>query len=178
MTTIAVYDIGLCADFSKQGDWAFNYAFNLARSLHHGLNIFYVPDLTWDAPHPPPPLDLQTAVDLERRVRSYYDDRLGDFVEVGFRICEGFADAELRRCLLHHDYQVLVLPYIRIDSLFAGRPIETFAYRFNAPVVLVGPDRPDQYFLNPPAVLLHPQLGLSRNEWSVLDSEAEAPAGT
>jgi hypothetical protein len=175
MTTVGVQDIGYCADFSRQGDWAFDFALGLARTLNYGLNVFYVPDLAWDSPNPPPKLSPKEIVELERRVRSYYDERLGDFVEVGFRICEGFADVELRRCMLHRDYQVLVLAYPRFGVPFAGRSIEAFAYAFNAPVVLVGPDRPDQYFLNPPAVLLHPQLGLAEGEWSVLAPSCEAP---
>ena len=168
MTAVSLRSIGYCADFSQQGDWAFNFALGLAGPLNRVLNIFYVPDLAWDAPRSPSPLGPQELVHLERRVRSYYDEKLGDFVEVGFRICEGFADAELRRCLLHRDYQVLVLAYTRFGAPFAGRTIEAFAYRFNAPVVLVGPSQPDQCFLNPPAVLIHPQLGLARAEWSVL----------
>jgi hypothetical protein len=177
MTTIAIHDIGYCADFSQQGDWAFDFAFNLASSLDWGLNIFYVPDLAWDAPHPPPRLSSQEVVDLERQVRSYYDERLGDFVEAGFRICEGFADVELRRCMMHRDYQLLVLAYKKFGASFAGRAIEAFAYGFNAPVVLVGPERPDQYFLNPPAMLLRPQLGLTEDEGSVVVPGVGAPAG-
>lgn len=177
MTTVAVQDIGYCAEFSQQGDWAFDFALSLAKSLKYGLNVFYVPDLAWDAPHPPPRLSAEELLELDKRVRSYYDERLADFVEVGFRVCEGFADAELRRCMLHRDYQVLVLAYGRFGTLFAGRPIEAFAYGFNAPVVLVGPTRPNQYFLNPPAVLVHPQLGLAEGEWNILAPRAEVPAG-
>ncbi len=176
MTTIAVRDLGYCADFSPQGDWAFDFALRLATSLSHRLNIFYVPDLAWDAPHPPPALSRRELVDLERRVRSYYDERLGDFVEVGFRVCEGFADVELRRCLMHRDYQLLVLAYRSFGAPFAGRVIERFAYGFNAPVVLVGPERPDQYFLNPPAMLLRPHLGLGDDEGRPLSPRVEASA--
>jgi hypothetical protein len=50
-------------------------------------------------------------IDLERSIRLYYDDRLGDYVNVGFRLCEGDEDPELRRCLLvRQDYDILVLP--------------------------------------------------------------------
>jgi len=178
MSTVGVQGIGYCADFSQQGDWAFDLALRLARPLNRALNIFYVPDLAWDAPRPPARLGPRELVDLERRVRSYYDERLGDFVEVGFRICEGFADVELRRCLFHRDYQVLVLAYTSFGAPFAGRKIEAFAYRFNAPAVLVGPSRPDQYFLNPPAVLIHPQLGLAEVEWSMLVHGAHTTVDT
>ena len=49
MTTIAVRDVGFCAEFSPQGDWAFDYALSLARSLEIGLKVFYLPSLAWDA---------------------------------------------------------------------------------------------------------------------------------
>ena len=177
MTTIAINDVGLCADFSEQGDWAFDFALDLASSRGWGLNIFYVPDLAWDSPHPPALPSPQEVLDLERRVRSYYDERLGDFVEVGFRICEGFADVELRRCLMHRDYQLLVLAYREFGTPFAGRPIEAFAYNFNAPIALVGPRRPAQYFLNPPAMLLRSQLGLGEGGESMVSPGVVAPAG-
>ena len=48
MTTIAVRDVGFCADFSLQGDWAFDYALSLSRSQRLGLKVFYVPDLAWE----------------------------------------------------------------------------------------------------------------------------------
>ena len=68
-------------------------------------------------------------------MREYYEPRLGDFTNVGFRICEGLADAELHRCLMHQEYQVLVLPYRDFGIRFAGRTIEEFAYAFGGPVV-------------------------------------------
>ena len=45
MTSIAVQDIGFCAHFSRQGDWAFEFALSLARRLGHRLNVFYFPRL-------------------------------------------------------------------------------------------------------------------------------------
>jgi len=110
MTTVAVKDVGFCAEFSPQGDWAFDYALSLARSLELGLKVFYVPDLDWGTRELPqlPPHELDA---LDRRVRECYEARLDDFVDVGFRICEGFADRELRRCLMDRVYQVLVLAY-------------------------------------------------------------------
>ena len=36
MTTIAVNDVGFCADFSPQGDWAFEYALSVAQSAGYG----------------------------------------------------------------------------------------------------------------------------------------------
>ena len=175
MTTLAVHDVGFCADFSPQGDWAFDYALSLARRQESGLKVFYVPDLCWDVREVPqlPPDEIDA---LDRRVREYYDDRLGDFVEAGFRVCEGFADKELRRCLMHGVYQALVLPYRDFGARFAGRTIEEFAYAFNGPVVMVGPDRPDQFAVNPVAALVSTQLDLDEREWTVVTGEAMAPA--
>ena len=177
MTTIAIQDVGLCADFSPQGDWAFDYALSLARPRGWGLKIFYVPDLDWDTDEVRdlPPDEI---VALDRRVREHYDERLGDFVEAGFRICSGFADRELRRCfLMRHEYQVLVLAYRAWGARFAGRAIEEFAYAFSGPVVIVGPDRPDQLCVNPAAAVLSQQLNLDANDWTSLTGGAPVPAG-
>ena len=174
MTTVAVNDVGLCADFTPQGDWAFDYALSLSRRLKCGLKVFYVPDLAWDASEVPQLLPQEVDA-LDRRVREYYEPRLGDFANVGFRICEGFADRELRRCLMDRVYQVLVLPYRDQGSRFAGRTIEEFAYGFNGPVVMVGPDRPDHFGVNPSAALLSLQLGLDQGEWTVAKPGAPFP---
>jgi hypothetical protein len=150
VTSIAVKDIGFCAHFSRQGDWAFEFALSLARRLGHRLNIFYFPGL-----------------------REYYDEKLGDFVEAGFRVCEDFVDTELRRCLFRREYQVMVLGYLGRGARFGNDSVETFAYRFNGPVVLVGPDRPDQLHLNPPARLISWQFGLAEGGWTPLVVPAE-----
>jgi len=174
MTTFYIKDIGFCADFSTQGDWAFDYALSVCKYMGYGLNIFYVPYLDWGAWRQPPILPDDEVAALDRRVREYYDSRLGDLIEVGFRMCEGFADSELRRCLLHRDYQVLVLAYKEMGAPFAGREIEEFANGFTGPVVLVGPDRPGQYFINYPARLVYPQLALSERGWSLVASRSGA----
>ncbi len=177
MTSIAVKDIGFCAHFSRQGDWAFEFALSLARRLEHRLNIFYFPRL--DSPVSNRPTDRLTEDELiatDRRVREYYDEKLGDFVEAGFRVCEDVVDNELRRCLFRREYQVMVLGCQAYGARFGNHSIETFAYRFNGPVVLVGPERPDQIYLNPPARVVSWQLGLSDDEWMPLESPAEVGA--
>lgn len=176
MTTIAVKDVGFCADLSPQGDWAFDYALSLARSLNLGLKVFYLPDLAWDTIEVPR-LSPDESDALDRRVREYYETRLGDFVDVGFRVCEGFADRELRRCLMDREYQVLVLAYRDFGMRFAGRAIEEFAYAFNGPVVMVGPDRPGQFFVNPSAALLCCQLELEQGQWTVAKPGPAIAAG-
>jgi len=105
-------------------------------------------------------------IELERRVRMYYDDRLGDFVNVGFRLCEGDEDPELRRCLLiRKDYDLLVLSYEHRGCSFGERPIEEFAEHVACPTVLVGPRRSDEFYLNTPATLWTDVLGLDEGEW-------------
>ena len=96
MTTVNIRDVGLCADFSTQGNWAFDYAFSIAQSLGLGLRVFYVPDFAWES-HQLRKLTADEVVMLDRRVREYYEPRLGDYDDVGFRICEGFTVRELRR---------------------------------------------------------------------------------
>ncbi len=177
MTTMALKDIGFCAHFSRQGDWAFEFALTHARRLKHRLNIFYFPQLDQSLEvRPSSPLEEDELVALDRKVREYYDDKLGDFVEVGFRVCEDMIDTELRHCLFRKEYQVMVLGYLGHGAMFGDDPIETFAYRFNGPVVLVGPDRPSQLCLNPPATLVSWRLGLTEDDWESLPVPAEVGA--
>lgn len=177
MTTIAMKDVGLCAHFSRQGDWAFDLALTLARRLKHRLNIFYFPRLDWPAADQPTgELGSYKHATSDRKVREYYDDKLGDFVDVGFRVCEDLIDIELRRCLFRREYQVMVLGYLGYGAMFGDVTMETFAYRFNGPIVLVGPDEPDQKYLNPPATLASWQLGFSDDEWAPLPLPAEIGA--
>lgn len=174
MTTMALKDVGFCAHFSRQGDWAFEFALSLAKRLEHRLNIFYFPRLEWPTSNEPADeLNQDEIVALDRRVREYYDDKLGDFVEAGFRVCEDLVATELRRCLFRQEYQAMVLGYLEHDAPFGSGSIETFAYRFNGPIVLVGPDRPNQLYLNPPATLVSGQLGLTDDDWEPLP----VPAG-
>jgi hypothetical protein len=170
VTTVTVKDIGLCAHFSRQGDWAFEYALSLARRLEHRLNIFYFPELERpSSPYEPTaPLGWNERIALDRRVREYYDDKLGDFVDVGFRVCEDLVDTELRRCLFRREYQVMILGYLGYGATFGSDTIETFAYRFNGPIVLVGPHWSSQRYLNPPAGIISWQLGLSDDDWTAL----------
>ena len=67
---------------------------------------------------------------------------------------------ELHRCLVVREFQVLVLGHIHQGATFGRRPIEEFAEAFICPVVLVGPERPDQFRLNSPARLIVEKLGL------------------
>jgi hypothetical protein len=116
-------------------------------------------------------LDLsdEAKIELEKNVRLYYEDRLGDFVEVGFRLCEGDEEPELRRCLIiRRDYDVLVLPYPARGHLFGGRPIEGFAQAMPCPTILVGPDRENRLLVNAPGRIWMDRLGLLSADWQAI----------
>ena len=169
MTTLRVDNVGLCAEFSPQGDWAFDCAFSLARSMDLGLRVFGVADMAWDKAQPRA-LSSEETTALDRRLREYYDDRLGDFVDAGFRVCEGLVNRELRSCLVEREYQMLVLAYRDAGALFAGRTIEEFAISLPFPVLLAGPERPDQFFANSPALLFSQQQHIRQEDWAPIES--------
>ena len=178
MTTTAITAVGLYAQYTPHGDWAFDFALGLARKHDVRLNIFRFPESGADA--------WQAAgrdaagraarrdswddewVAIDRELREYYDDRLGDYVEAGFRVCRGSESIELRRCLMHHEYSVLVMGHAGKDATVGTLGVETFAGRLCAPVVLVGPERPDQYHFNTPAVVMAGQFDLAAGAYEVI----------
>jgi hypothetical protein len=168
--------VGLCAIFARQGDWAFDYALSLARHHKTKLNIFHFlespyvlrrdvvfvdAEKTQTAPVTP---DLINKKD--REMRELYDPRLGDYVDVGFRLCEGNDEVELRKCFKKGEYEILVIGYLGKDAGFAGTTtIEAFAQKFHGPVVLVGPEAADSYFLNEPAEKRLADLSIPDGRW-------------
>ena len=175
MTVRRLNGVGYCASLSPVGDWAFEFALGLAGRYDVRLNIFFFPDFSCKE-HATRGrrgerllIGGKEKIELDHRVRQYYDDRLGDFVNVGFRLCEGDEDPELRRCLLiRKEYDVLVLAYERRGCLFGVRPIEEFAESMPCSIVLVGPSRKDEVHLNTPARLWAEALGLNGGEWQPL----------
>jgi hypothetical protein len=116
---------------------------------------------------------------MEKDVRLYYDELLGDFVNVGFRLCEGDEDPELRHCLLiRKEYDVLVLPYEGYHCKFGTRSIEEFAESMPCPTVLVGPESPGQFFVNTAAGLWIPRLGLEQENWHYVRDVNVQPSST
>ena len=174
MTMPGLNAVGFCAHFSPQGDWAFDYALSLARRCGIRLNVFHFLADPYD-PADAPPTHLSGAdrreliVARERELRMYYDERAGDYLEVGFRLCEDNEWTELHRCLLIREFQVLVLGYVRKEATFAGKPIEEFADSFVCPVVLVGPGDPQRFYLNGPAALISDKLGLPEGSWTKIE---------
>ena len=171
--------IGLCSHYSRQGDWAFDFAFRLASEKDIQLNIFhwlespfrfrreivYADNKKQEVVRVTDELKAKKELEL----REYYEAKLGDFVKVGFRLCEGNEGAELARCLRRREYDVLVLGYVDRGADFGGQVIERFASHFKVPVVMVGPDKPNSYHLNKRGVDIVGQLGLKKNEWSLIE---------
>ncbi len=163
--------IGFCAHYSEQGNWAFDFALELSRHRGIQLNVFHFLADPYD-PEAVPPRHLpreevvRLVVERERELRMYYDERAGDYLDVGFRLCEDNEWTELHRCLLDREFQILVLGYPGWNAQFAGKPMEEFADSFVCPVVLVGPDAPRQFHLNGAAALILEKLGLPEGSWT------------
>ncbi len=165
MTSVLLDSIGLCVNYSQQGDWAFDLALSIARKRNLQLNIFHFLADPYN-PEDQPPKGLSRdeindiIVDKERYLRFYYDERLGDHLKAGFRVCEDNEWTELHHCLLKREFQLMVIPYTEATATFGGKPIEEFAQQFIAPLLLVGPDSPTEVLMNPPAKLIVEQLEL------------------
>ena len=173
MTTPRIEKVGLVFHLSEVGDWALSAALQVARARHTALNVYYFLQSPYDVPYDVAPADLATPTydgatltQEERKLREYFEDRLGDFDDVRFRVCEsGRHNQELRRCLLHHEYQLLVIPCPRQRANFGNMTVEEFAYRFASPVMLVGPERPDHVRLNAFASVMDGSNALLVGPW-------------
>lgn len=171
--------IGLCSHYSRQGDWAFHYAFSLARKHDIQLNIFHWLESPFrfrrdfvyadDKKEKLVRVTNELIAKKELELREYYDFWLEDFVKVGFRLCEGNEGAELLRCLHRKEYDLLVLGYVERGADFGGEPIEKFAAKFRVPVIMVGPDKPNSYHLNKRAVEIVDQLGVKEGDWKLIE---------
>ncbi len=183
MTTLSVDAVGLCAHFSTQGDWAFDYAFALARRREVPLNVFHFLEDPFDPADTSgrvlaPQQRARLIIDRERELRFRYEDKLGDFLIAGFRLCEENEWTELHRCLTKREFQVLVLPWPRHGCTFGRRSLEEFVDAFVCPIVVVGPDSPYELSLNHPATLILDQLGLARGGGWAPIGDAGAAAGS
>ncbi|MBN1609481.1 MAG: hypothetical protein JW940_22815 [Polyangiaceae bacterium] len=173
MTTPSIEKVGLVFHFSEVGDWALAAALQIARARTTALNVYYFLQSPYEVPYDLAPADLAAAhfdsvtlTQQERRLREYFEERLGDFEDVRFRVCEsGRHNQELRRCLMHREYQLLVIPCPRRGVGFGNMPIEEFAYRFASPVMLVGPERADEVRVNSFASVLDGSYALGVGPW-------------
>jgi hypothetical protein len=170
MTTTAIDAVGFCAHYSRQGDWAFEFALGLASRHNKKLNIFHF----LEDPYDPrgsyvvrlTPAELERyEIEREKELRLYYDSRLGDYLDAGFRLCDNDEWTELHRCLCKREFQILVLALPSYEATFAGVPLVEFADHFICPLVLVGPGSAEEKYLNSPAALLADKLGLGRGSW-------------
>jgi hypothetical protein len=174
--------VGFCAIFSRQGDWAFDYALALARKHGAKLNIFQFLESPYAIRRDVVFVDAEktkTAVvgpeiiaDKDRELRMKYDAQLGDDTEVGFRLCEGSHEWELKKCFKRGEYDVLVIGYDAKGADFGGTTtIEEFGHRFHGPLVLVGPDSSDEFYLNEKAQGLVEQLNIPNGKWRALNGK-------
>jgi hypothetical protein len=157
--------VGFCAHYSTQGDWAFDFALEISRLHDVQLNVFHFLKDPYDSSkHWPKHLSHeeleQIAISEEKKLRLYYDHRAGEYLNVGFRLCYDDSWSELHRCLMIREFQLLILGYPYQESSFTGKPIEKFADEFISPVILVGPEKPTQYYFNSRAELLRDKFGL------------------
>ena len=171
--------IGLAAFFSQQGDWAFDYALKLAREYKTRLNVFQFLQSPYalrrdvvfvDAEKTKTaPVTDELIAEKDKELRMTYDDRLGDYVDVGFRLCEGSDSWELKKCFKRGDYEVLVIGYQQKGADFGGTTtIEEFAKKFHGPLVLIGPDSSEQFFVNEKAKEMIDKLFIPEGKWEPL----------
>lgn len=171
MAITTINSVGFCAHYSRPGDWAFDYALRLARQYRVKLRVFHFLSDPYDpGDHRADALSRaernKLAIEREKELRLYYDQRAGEYLDVGFRLCEHREWLELHRCLLVREFQALVLGYVAEHAVFGGRPIEEFAESFACPVILVGPVRPDQFWLNSPGRLIAEKLSVGSEVWA------------
>jgi hypothetical protein len=183
MTKARLKAVGFCAWVGEVGDRAFAFALDLARRHRAQLDIFIFPSFP-GRPHAPRGrsgerfrLPEEESVEIEKQVRLYYEDLLGDYLDAGYRLCLGDEAPELRRCLFDRQYDVLVLPYESSGCRFGERTIEEFAQRMQGPVLLVGPVDGCSIHVNHPARLWLSELGLGDGDWAGLPLESTAGAG-
>lgn len=168
--------VGLCAVFSQQGDWAFDYALSLARKHTTKLNVFHFLESPYalrrdvvfvdKEKKETAPVTPDLIAEKDKELRTMYDDRLEDYVDVGFRLCEGNDEWELRKCFKKGDFEVLVIGYNGKKADFGGtKTIEEFAQDFKGPVVLVGPDNPNQFWINDKAQNQLDELKITNGNW-------------
>ena len=144
MTIPRIDAVGFCAHYSRQGDWAFEFALEFSRANSLQLNVFhFLSDPYGPSNEPGHAYTTQElsriAFDKERELRMYYDRRARDYLEVGFRLCLDDSWRELHRCLLGREFQVLVLAKPEKDTTFCGEPIEILANRMGAHCVSRAP---------------------------------------
>ncbi len=174
--------IGLVAHYSKQGDWAFELAFEFAKYEKRQLNIFCFSESTYEKPFDFNPGDEfdrsrinEVLIGEERKLREYFDEHLGDYLDVGFKLCTRQKhNYELKSCMIKNQFQILIMPFVEHDMVLDDLPITSFASNFVAPVILVGPNSANQYHLNYAASLLA-ETGSLPSKFNNLENVVKLP---
>ncbi|MEW5873408.1 MAG: hypothetical protein AB1894_29375 [Chloroflexota bacterium] len=182
--------IGLCTRFTPADEWAFDYAFKLVKAHGWQLNICH-----WL--HSPyrlrremvqadlfEPGELVTATPevlnhLEYQLRQYFDERLGDFTNAAFKLCEGMYQVEMVRCFRQNLLDLVVMGYQEAakisfsDETESGSlPLEEFIAGLHHPVILVGHQGPGTFLLNQKAVEWLEVLDIPEGQWTLVQPEA------
>jgi hypothetical protein len=171
--------LGLCTHFNQTDDWAFEYAFKLVRENGWQLNICHwlhspyllrcdmvEDDLFGGGETQPVTPGLLNKLELQ--LRQYYDERLGDFTDVAFKLCEGHYQVELVRCFRSHLLDVVIMGYQQVSAEAGAQPLEAFAYKLAYPLIIVGRDGPESFLLNSKALELQDRLDLTGYSWQIL----------
>jgi len=174
--------VGLCTHFSQTDEWAFDFAFKLAKTLGNQLNICHWlispytirRDIVYD--------DLFGTTEtvsvtpkllnrLELQLREYYEPKLGDFTDVAFKLCEGAYQVELVRCFRQNLLDLVVMGYqLPLQEAPAEeRSLEDFAASIDYPIVIVGLDGPESFLLNKKAFEILDLLDLPEGSWKVIE---------
>jgi hypothetical protein len=178
--------IGLCTHFSQSDEWAFNFALELVRrndwqlTICHWLNSPYT--LRRDMVYPTlreagelQPITPKLLTQLELELRQHFEPKLGDFTNVAFKLCEGMYQVELTRCFHQNLLDLVVIGHQQAEQMTsAEQPLVDFAAQLNHPLVIVGPESPDQFLLNHAAQTWLDELRLPEGSWQAV--EVIAPA--
>lgn len=173
--------IGLCTHLCDTDEAAFDYALKLVKHHNWQLNICHwlsspyrlrrdmIPD---DLFHPTQaiPANPRLLAQLELQLRQHYDQRLGDFTNVAFKLCEGMYQVEIVRCFRQHLLDLVIMGYQPQDTLEPdAKPMEEFAQQLAYPLVIVGYQGPNTYLLNPKAAEWLDKLELPAGQWHALE---------
>ena len=169
--------VGFCTHFTETCEQAFDYALSLCQdkgrtlSICHWLESPYMMrrDEIYAGPDKKEtvPVTEELLVAREHELREHYDHKLGDLLDVKFRLCEGDHQVELVRCLRRHDIDMVVMGYQSRHT--GGRTQEEFARRLNYPMVIVGHEGEQSYLINQQAVAIVDELDLPNGQWRAID---------